>query len=606
MFKSSLLIVLTVLVHLGCASTSHQSNDGKPYYDAAFNDRNRAPASMQPPPNAEKIDEVHLKTQGDFHFSVAEALSFEGKHQRAIEELKQVLIYDPNSYIVPMKIAGEYIKLGMLSEAIEHAESSVEKNPQFADSRILLGGLYSTLRLFEKAKMEYETAKKIDPDHTEVPIYLGAVYSELKFYDKAVASFESLLKNDDFKQLHLASYYSGRVRFEQGGTKNLKAAKDAFERSLKIKPDHIDSVLSLSATLVRLGNQEVAKRRLQAFQIEQGPSTRVAEQLVEFFIEEAQYDLAYEQLSILEKSNPEDSLNVKVRMALISIEQKNFEKAIIKLREVLSLVPESDKIRFYLAAVFEELGKNDEAIDEYLKIPSASQFYPDSVAHATFLLKQKKDLAGALKVAKSAYVSRPDFPQFVAIYSTLLDETGQSSSAVKILSEALEKVPENVQLRFFLGAIEDRIGNKKESLANMRKVVELDPNHVQGLNYLAFSLAEMGQELEAAEIFVKRALSIEPHDGFILDTLGWVKFKQGQYAEALKILEKAFHMQPKESIIAEHLGDVYFKQQLVDQAKVMYRKAYDLEENEQKLKEIKNKISVIENQIFNRVPAAAP
>jgi tetratricopeptide (TPR) repeat protein len=606
MFKSKLLIVWIGLFGVGCATTEYRSASESTYYDAAFNDRNRAPASMQPPSSVDHIDEVHFKTQADFHFSVAEALSYEGKHQRAIEELKKVLIYDPSSYIVPMKIAGEYIKLGMLSEAIEHAEASVERNTKFADSRVLLGGLYSTLRLFEKARIEYEVARKIEPDHTEVPIYLGAVYSELKLYDKAVVSFESLLKNDEFKQQHLAHYYSGRVRFEQGGKKFLKAAKEAFERSLKIKPDHIDSALSLAATFVRLGNQDLAKKTLQTFQTEQGPSTRVAEQLVEFFIEEAQYELAYEQLTLLEKSNPEDALNVKVRMALISIEQKKFDQAITKLKEVLSLVPESDKIRFYLAAVYEELGKGDQAVEEYLKIPAMSQFYPDSVAHATYLLKQKKDLQSALKVAESAYESRKDYPQFVAIYSSLLDETGQSSLAVKILSTAVEKHPENVQLRFFLGAIEDRIGNRKDSLASMRRVVELDPNHVQGLNYLAFTLAEMGEELEAAEIFVKRALSIEPHDGFILDTLGWVKFKQGEYAEAIKILEKAFHIQPKESIIAEHLGDVYFKQQLVEQAKVMYKKAYDLEENEQKLKEIKNKISVIENQIFNRVPASSP
>jgi tetratricopeptide (TPR) repeat protein len=299
-------------------------------------------------------------------------------------------------------------------------------------------------------------------------------------------------------------------------------------------------------------------------------------------------------------------LNVKVRMALISIEQKKYEKASAKLNEVLQLVPESDKIRFYLAAVYEEMGKSEESVAEYLKIPASSQYYSDSVVHATYLLKQKKDYDKALSVAEQAYKEKSDSAQFIAIYSSLLDETGQSSRAVKILSAAVEKFPENVQLRFFLGAVHDRVGNRKESLSNMRKVIELDPNHVQGLNYLAFTLAEIGEELEAAEIFVKRALAMEPNDGFILDTFGWVKFKQGDYRAAIKILEKAYTHQPTESIIAEHLGDVYYKQQLVEKAKSMYKRAYDLESNENKLREIKSKISAIENQIFDRAPAAAP
>ncbi len=604
MFKRELLIGYLIITTLGCASSEKFSEST--YYDSAFNDRNRAPASMNPPSNVDKIDSVHLKTQGDYHFAVAEALSFEGKHQKAIEELKQVLVYDPDSYIVPMKISGEYIKLGMLSEAIEYAEDSVNKNKNFADSRILLGGLYSTLRIFEKAKTEYETALKLNSDHTEVPIYLGAVYSELKMYDKAVAAFESLLKNEDFNQTHLVHYYVGRVRFEQGGKKYFKAAMQAFERSLKIKPEHVDTVLSLAATRFKIGERDQAIKTLQTYQTEQGPSTRVAEQLVELYIEDEKYDKAYDQLVILEKAPNEDMLNVKVRMALISIEQKKYEKASAKLNEVLQLVPESDKIRFYLAAVYEEMGKPDESVAEYLKIPASSQYYSDSVVHATYLLKQKKDYDKALSVAEQAYKEKSDSAQFIAIYSSLLDETGQSSRAVKILSSAVEKFPENVQLRFFLGAVHDRVGNRKESLTNMRKVIELDPNHVQGLNYLAFTLAEIGEELEAAEIFVKRALAMEPNDGFILDTFGWVKFKQGEYREAIKILEKAHTHQPKESIIAEHLGDVYYKQQLVEKAKSMYKRAYDLESNENKLKEIKSKISAIENQIFDRAPAAAP
>ena len=41
-------------------------------------------------------------------------------------------------------------------------------------------------------------------------------------------------------------------------------------------------------------------------------------------------------------------------MALILIEKKIYDKATVKLEEILKEAPESDKIRFYLGAVYEE------------------------------------------------------------------------------------------------------------------------------------------------------------------------------------------------------------------------------------------------------------
>jgi Tfp pilus assembly protein PilF len=198
-----------------------------------------------------------------------------------------------------------------------------------------------------------------------------------------------------------------------------------------------------------------------------------------------------------------------------------------------------------------------------------------------------------------------------AVYASLLDEKKDYGTASDVLKMGIEKFPDQVQLRFFLGTIQDRLGNKDQVINNMKLVIEMDPNHVQGLNYLAFTYADSDKNLEEAEKLVRRALELEPQDGYILDTLGWVLYKKGQFNESIKILESAYKHQPNESIIAEHLGDAYNKHQMVEKARQMYQKAAETESDDEKLKEIRAKISSLQKQelkkdVTGRMPASIP
>ena len=81
---------------------------------------------------------------------------------------------------------------------------------------------------------------------------------------------------------------------------------------------------------------------------------------------------------------------------------------------------------------------------------------------------------------------------------TPLDETKAYKKAANMLAAACEKFPTNTQLRFFYGTMQDRLGNPKETINQMTKVIEQDKDHVQALNYLAYTYAELGDNLEAA------------------------------------------------------------------------------------------------------------
>jgi tetratricopeptide (TPR) repeat protein len=194
------------------------------------------------------------------------------------------------------------------------------------------------------------------------------------------------------------------------------------------------------------------------------------------------------------------------------------------------------------------------------------------------------------------------------MYASLMDERSEYNKALAMLSDAVEKFPENAQLRFYYGTLFDRMGKKDQVVTEMKKVLELDPKHVQAMNYLAFTWAEGNANLKEAEIMARKALEVDPKDGYIMDTLGWILYKQNRINEAVKVLEVAFRSQSTVSVIAEHLGDAYYKHQMVEKAKKMYQKAASLETDSKKVETIKAKITAIEMQQIPgemRMPASA-
>ena len=64
-------------------------------------------------------------------------------------------------------------------------------------------------------------------------------------------------------------------------------------------------------------------------------------------------------------------------------------------------------------------------------------------------------------------------------------------------------------------------------------------------------------------------------------------------------------MQPQASIISEHLGDIYTKLNLHNKARILFIKAVEAEMDLERKKEIKSKLSQIEDSLKNlRVPSS--
>lgn len=609
--KKLLLCQLLWVVGASTACTSLGSSGGSSYRESTLSNANPAPQKLAPPDYSAAntnpmTDGTFLSSQADYHFTMGETLSYEGQSPKAIEEFKATLIYDTKSIHVRLRLAAEYVRMGMVTEAVEQGEVAVEMAPKSIEARMLLGGLYTGLKMFDPARAQFNEVLKIEPGHPEASVYLGALLAEQKKYDESIKYFESLAQNPKFKETEKAYYYIGRVRAEQGKDQFANAEK-ALGKALTLRPDFPEATLAL-AILMRAQKREAdMERLLRTFQEKFGPEHEMARLLSHYYLEKEEFEKALQHLEAVD-SFERDNLNVKIQIALILIEQKKYEQAATRLEDVLQQAPDSDKVRYYLGAIYEEVNKFDLALAHYAKIPPASTYFTDATVHSAHMLKTSRKLGKAIALVEGALQKHDENPQIYAFYATLLDEAKEYKKAVQMLKGAVAKFATNTQLRFFLGTMQDRVGNTSETVIQMKTVIAQDKDHVQALNYLAYTYAELGNELEHAQQMAQHALELQPNDGYILDTLGWVNFKMGNIEDAIRLLEAAHRLKGDEAIIAEHLGDAYIRHQMWQKAQKMYRRAAELERDMNNSHKLRQKIANVESQSqqTSRSPASVP
>ena len=113
--------------------------------------------------------------------------------------------------------------------------------------------------------------------------------------------------------------------------------------------------------------------------------------------------------------------------------------------------------------------------------------------------------------------------------------------------------------------------------ADLLRALELSPEQPYVLNYLGYTWAEQGKNLDRAKAMLLRATELRPQDGNIADSLGWVLFRLGDLPGAVTWLEKAVELESRNSVMNDHLGDAYWAAGRQREARFQWRRAATLE-----------------------------
>ena len=169
----------------------------------------------------------------------------------------------------------------------------------------------------------------------------------------------------------------------------------------------------------------------------------------------------------------------------------------------------------------------------------------------------------------------------------LLRDIKQYQMAYDLLGEAIIKFPDEAELVYDQAMMAEKTGNLGEMERLLRRVIVAKPDYYNAYNALGYSLAERNIRLPEARELIRKALEYVPSDPFIQDSLGWVEFRLGNLAEAVKIFETAFKAKP-DSEIAAHFGEVLWTSGQRDRAMAIWREGQLLNpENETLLETLK-------------------
>jgi tetratricopeptide (TPR) repeat protein len=103
-----------------------------------------------------------------------------------------------------------------------------------------------------------------------------------------------------------------------------------------------------------------------------------------------------------------------------------------------------------------------------------------------------------------------------------------------------------------------RMGRQEDAIALYRDSVQRWPDSATSLNALGYTLADRTEDYTEAARLIGQALEMEPHNAAIIDSYGWVLYRQGELEEALLQLEIAYDLL-RDPEVAAHIVEVLWK-----------------------------------------------
>jgi tetratricopeptide (TPR) repeat protein len=283
------------------------------------------------------------------------------------------------------------------------------------------------------------------------------------------------------------------------------------------------------------------------------------------------------------------------------------DEAASVIREQIRRAPQNARYYFLLGVVLQQQKKSDEATKAFEK---AAELEPDSPLAAEQLiemdvaskkfdvaigrverqLQRNPNSAAAHFMEGQIYAAQGDWgraeaalrksleldAKFSAAYELLITTfiaANKVPEAISELETLLSKAPGNARALMTLGAIYERQKDYPKARDAYEKVLSKNPDFVPALNNLAYLYAERLDKLDKASELARKARTLQPADPSTADTLGWILYKQGDYQQAVTILQESADKLSDNPEVAFHLGMASYMMGQTEAARTAFQKA---------------------------------
>lgn len=515
--------------------------------------------------------EADLTEHSEAAYAYLLALDLErgGDPAGARDSLRRALTLDPNPFL-SMELANSFWREGRTDETREALKEAIGFFPGDRGLNSALINAYLAENMIDEAIVAMDTYLHHHPRDILMRQELAGLLLQYGRFSHAADILLAVPESERTPELRILLARS------KAGLGLSRQAKDQLLLVLRESPDNIEALAELAFLYENAGEFLEAEETYQRILDLRRDSEDVLLRLVQLNLTLNQPDKAMSYAMV-----HADQEHFVLEAALIFLRESLFDQA----KTLLDQIPEDDgppEADFYRALAAYDGDRDAEQALAYLgRIPEDHANYGRALSFQGFLLLQLDRPEDALDVAREGLERFPNMSDFVLLKAETLFEQGQEEQAAVRLEQARQRWPEDTDVLYRLGFLQEQMGQREEALRTMEDLIVVDPDHAEALNFIGYTLAEEGRDLERALVLIERSLELKPGSGHIVDSLAWVHYKMGNYEEAWKHIQSAVEIMSDDPTLWEHYGDIARALGKSEQARKGYRNALMFETKDQ-------------------------
>ena len=373
-----------------------------------------------------------------------------------------------------------------------------------------------------------------------------------------------------------------QARFESNAA-DYKKAMNTVEQVIQLAPEISDSYL-IKAQILAAENKEKEALASIAIAVEKrAEDNRLRLQYARMLVRVKMYDEAWTHFLRLKQALP-DNENILLSLGLLSIETGKTDLAKQYLQELIDKGHHNFQAHYYLGRIQQNNKEYMAAIANYERVTSG-EYLLDARIRVAGLLAEVGKIDDALAKLK-ALIKQDNNINQIKVYlaqGEVLRRVQRNKEAMTVYNAALKDSPENVDLLYARALTAEKLDMLDVTESDLRMVLIHEPNNANALNALGYTLADRTERLEEAKKYILKAASLLPDDPAVLDSLGWIYYRLGEYAKAIDWLSKAF-AKLEDAEIAAHLGEVLWKNGQIEEANKIWQRGLKVEADHPVLK----------------------
>jgi tetratricopeptide (TPR) repeat protein len=512
-----------------------------------------------------------------YHYTESQISRLRGDIQASIQHLRTAKDLDPDALPLYHELAVLYLQTKDEEQALAVLEAALERNPNDTEALALMGRIYQNRQQLDDARAVYEKIIEQGAADEDTYLTLGNLYLDQGQLDMALDVFQQLVQA--YSGSYAGFFFLGKTYEQQN---YYSKAEEAYRRSLELEPELEGARFALiDLYRQRKDSPEIRRQIIDAYQEilnRDGAHVRAATELALYHQQVGQSGAGRKVLArLMDQAAPPEIVRNVYRLY---IENESYTEAVFVLQGLLAARPDEADLHYLLGVAYGGIEEPAKAMQHFSKVTADSRFHRQATLQLAFQFNEKGEVDRAIHLLQQALQKSPRDAELMLYLGSLYEEHGRLPEAERTLLEAMELSPEDERIHFRIGVVYDKLQRKEDSITAMRRVIEINPEHANALNYLGYTFADLGVNLDEAEQLIRKALELKPEDGYITDSLGWVLYRKGLYEEALRYLVRASTLVPQDSIIMEHVGDAYLKAGRRDKALEYYQRALSLKDKE--------------------------